>query len=57
MVFTMMNVQILIFWVVTPCSDVVGYQRLGGPWWKMDVAILPYHYTVSQHRRPRHETM
>jgi len=22
-----MKIQIVVFWVVTPCSDVVGYQR------------------------------
>jgi hypothetical protein len=25
-----MKVQVMVFWVVTPCSDVVGYQRFGG---------------------------
>jgi hypothetical protein len=25
------NLQVMIFWVVTPCSDVVGCQRFGGP--------------------------
>jgi hypothetical protein len=23
--------KVAVFWVVTPCSDVVGYQRFGGP--------------------------
>jgi hypothetical protein len=30
-VFTAMNIQVVVFWVVTPCSDVIGYQRFGGP--------------------------
>jgi hypothetical protein len=27
---TAMKDQVEVFWIVTPCSDVVGYQRLGG---------------------------
>jgi hypothetical protein len=30
-VFTVMKFQVAIFWVVTLCSDVVGYQCFGGP--------------------------
>jgi len=30
-VFTAMKIQIVVFWVVMPCSDVVGYRRFGGP--------------------------
>jgi hypothetical protein len=26
-----MMIQVVVFWVMTPCSDVVGYQRFGGP--------------------------
>jgi len=26
-----MKVHVMVFWVVTPCSDVVGFQRFGGP--------------------------
>jgi len=25
-----MKIQFVVFWVVTPCNDVVGYQRFGG---------------------------
>jgi len=25
-IFMVMKVQIMVFWIVTPCSDVVGYQ-------------------------------
>jgi len=28
---TVMKIQIEVFWVVTPCSDVVRCQRFGGP--------------------------
>jgi len=27
-----MKIQVVFFWVVTPCSDVVGYQCFGEPW-------------------------
>jgi hypothetical protein len=27
---TVMKVQAAVFWVLTPCSDVVGYERFGG---------------------------
>jgi len=26
-----MKIQVAFFWVMTPCSDVAGYQRFGGP--------------------------
>jgi hypothetical protein len=29
-VFTAMKIQVVVFWVVSPCN-VVGYQRFGGP--------------------------
>jgi len=33
-IFTAMNIQVVVFfWVMTPCSDVEGYQRFGGSWW------------------------
>jgi len=25
-----MKIQFMVFWVMTPCSDVVGYQNFGG---------------------------
>jgi hypothetical protein len=31
-VFTAVRIQVDVSWLVTPCSDVVGYQ-LGGPCW------------------------
>jgi len=30
-IYTEMNIQFEDFWVVTTCSDAVGYQRFGGP--------------------------
>jgi len=30
-VFTVMTIQVVVFWVVTPSSDAVGYQRFGKP--------------------------
>jgi len=29
--FTLWGFQVEVFWVVTPCGVVVGYQRFGGP--------------------------
>jgi hypothetical protein len=29
-VFTAMKIQVTVFWIVTPCSDVIGYRRFGG---------------------------
>jgi len=49
-----------VFWVVTPCSAVVGYQCFGGPGYLHlqgeDEGILPQSYTASQSRRTRLET-
>jgi hypothetical protein len=39
-----------VFWIVTPCSVAVGYQRFGASYW-----LLPQHYTWSHPRRPRLE--
>jgi hypothetical protein len=30
-VFTAVKIQVQVFWVVTPCNDVVGYQRFRNP--------------------------
>jgi hypothetical protein len=30
-VFTVVRIQVDVFWVVTPCSVAVGYQRFRGP--------------------------
>jgi len=43
------------FWVVTLCSDTVGYQLLTGPWsWinsdLQNIGVLPCHYTALQTR-------
>jgi len=58
------KIQVKVFWVVTPCVIVVGYQRFRRPCSpylhpegrvSMDfqiVGIKPQHYTASQHRRP-----
>jgi len=29
-IFTAMKIQVVILWVMTPCSDVAGYQCFGG---------------------------
>jgi len=38
------KIQVEVFWVVTPCSVVVGYQRFGEP------CCLHLHCMVSQHK-------
>jgi hypothetical protein len=43
--------QVDVFWVLTPCSIVVGYQRFRSPCClhlQGEVGILPTHYTASQ---------
>jgi hypothetical protein len=30
-IVTGVKIQVAVFWFVKYCSDVVGYQRLGGP--------------------------
>jgi len=57
--------QVEDFWVMTPCSVVVGDQRFRGPcclqlqgsmdFW--NVGILPQHYMASQPRSPRIESL
>jgi hypothetical protein len=55
------EIQVVIFWVVTPCTDVVAYQGFGGAWClhfqgekKIDAALSPenlvsYHNTKRSH--------
>jgi hypothetical protein len=45
--FTAMIFLVEVFWLVTPCSVVVG----GGIMDLRNVGILPQHYTASQTRR------
>jgi hypothetical protein len=61
-VLTAMKIQVVVFLVLTQCTDVVGYQRFGGPCCHhvdpedrrnvvlRNVDILPHHYTASQYR-------
>jgi len=35
-----MKIQVIIFWGVTPSSDVVGYQRFGERCW-LHLGIVP----------------
>jgi len=44
------NIQVEVFWVVTPCSDAVRCQRLEGP---RCLHLQGEFYTVSQPRKPR----
>jgi len=57
-IFTAVEIQVEVFWVVTACSIVVGYQCHRGPnclhFHVEDggsmAFILPQHYTASQPR-------
>jgi hypothetical protein len=61
-VFMAMNIQIEVFWVVTPYSVVVGYQCLGGPRSlhiqceveaaRISETVDPYHDT-TRHKIPK----
>jgi len=46
-----------VFWVVMPCSGMVGYRRFGGFWCLHpkdgSSKVLPHHYTVWKHRKLR----
>jgi len=61
--FAAVMFHVEVFWIVTPCSIVVGYQRFRGPCClhpqgSMDlwnVGILLLQYMVSQPRGPRLE--
>jgi hypothetical protein len=54
--FTMVKIQVQVFSVVMPCSDVTAYQHIRGGWMDLWIAgILPQHYTASQPGRPRLE--
>jgi len=55
-VFTVMTFRVRIFWIVTPCSAVVGYDTEdGGSMDLWNVGILPQHHAASQTTRPRLE--
>jgi len=59
------EIPVEVFWVVTPCTAVVGYRRFGGSYCLhledenggtmtlRNVGILPRQYTAPQPRRPR----
>jgi hypothetical protein len=42
-VFTEVMLQVGVFWVVTPCNVVVGYERLQGE------TLVSYHNTTRRH--------
>jgi len=59
-----MKSQVEVFWFVTPCSGMVGYQRFGETFCLhlqgkvrieaaiySDMLVLPHPYTVSETRR------
>jgi hypothetical protein len=50
-VFTVVKIQVKVFWIMTPCSVLVGYSEGEGTMDLGNVGIIPQHYTVSQPRR------
>jgi len=60
----MVKIHFVVFWVVTPYSVAVGYQRFGEPcclYFKVEVGgrtvlwkgcIQPLHYTAHKPRKP-----
>jgi len=48
-----MKIQAAVSWVVTTCSDVVGYNHKdGGSMVLQNIGFLQHHYTVAPPRRP-----
>jgi len=57
-IFMAFKINIMVLWVITLCSDVIGYQHFEGLCClclHSDTGILPHHYIVSLPRRPQHE--
>jgi hypothetical protein len=48
-IFIAMKIRVVFFWVMAPCSDVVGYAHPedGGGMALRNVGIPPPHYTLS----------
>jgi len=53
-----MKIQVVDFWVLTPCSDVVVHDPEDGGFMVLrKVCVLLHYYTVSQPIRPRSELL
>jgi len=48
-VFIVIKIQV-VFWILIPCSDVVGYQHFGGPCCMLPLCssevMVSYHITI-----------
>jgi len=42
-------IQVVFFWAVTLCSDVVGFQHFGGPCYRHPVKLLVYYHFTTEH--------
>jgi hypothetical protein len=47
-VFTAIKIEVMVFWVLMPCSVVVGYQRFGAP------CCLHLHCITTRYRNSEH---
>jgi hypothetical protein len=56
-VFAAMKTHVVVLWVVTPCSVVVGYQRFGGLRMKVEVEqsseMLISYYSTTRCQNPQ----
>jgi hypothetical protein len=50
-VFTVINIQVPVLYVVSPCSYVVGYQSFGGSCW------LHLHFITTCHHNPEESNL
>jgi len=44
--------QLVVFWVMTPCSEVAGFQRFGAPYCLHlhgEATLVSYHITTQYH--------
>jgi len=46
--FTAVKIHVEVFWILTPCSVVIGYQRFRGSMDHWNFGIVKQHYTASQ---------
>jgi hypothetical protein len=45
--FTTMKILVVVFWVMTPCNDVVGYRRFGGTCYLHLLGLFHFLYSLK----------